>query len=47
MKCKKSNYIYTGMSCSKISECLVAFMPLNYQSPANFESVGDYCYFAG
>ena len=29
------------MSCSKMSECLVAFVPLYYQSPANLESAGD------
>ena len=35
------------MSCSKISECLVAFLPINYQSPANFDSAGDYYFFVG
>ena len=35
------------MSCSKISECLVAFVPLNYQSPANFVSAGDYYFLLG
>ena len=29
------------MSCSKISECLVPFVSLNYLSPANLESAGD------
>ena len=35
------------MSCSKISKCLVAFVPLNYQSPANFVSAGDYYFLLG
>ena len=33
---KKSNDIYT--------ECLVAFLPLNYQSPVNFKSAVDYSF---
>ena len=43
----KSYYIYTGISCSIISECLVAFVPLNYQNQTNFESAGDYYFSLG
>ena len=35
------------MSCSKISEYLVALVPLNYKSPANLESAGDDNFFIG